>query len=110
MIPFDLLFAQLAGEPLCLSRDEIAALDPVSAKLLYFRDRKEDETALQGAPKMPYHLERFFARFRAQGYTTKEIEELWAKNEDNRRRKEADDPRARKRRGRPKAGRTTHRI
>ncbi len=78
MIPIDYLLSRLTGEPFCMSRSEIEKLDPVSARLLYFRNKSwDDDVVTEPIQLTPYDL--FVRRFLKQGYLEADLGPLWSK-------------------------------
>jgi len=79
-IPFDLVASRLVREPFNQPWSEIKKLDPISARLLFFRDPEWDEIYDPNHDAPPPSLAaytRFEATFKKQGYNEEQIERLW---------------------------------
>jgi len=79
-IPFDLVASRLVREPFNQPWSEIKKLDPISARLLFFRDPEWDEIYDPNTNAPPPSLTaytRFIETFKKQGYNEEQIERLW---------------------------------
>lgn len=79
-IPFDLVASRLVREPFNQSVESIRRLDPISARLLFFRDPEWDEIYDPNVNVPPPSLaafDRFVETFKKQGYNEEQIERLW---------------------------------
>lgn len=79
MPPFDLVASRLVREPFNQPWESLRKLDPVSARLLFFRDPEWDEL-FEGSNDPPQlrAYEDFVGRLAREGYAPAHAERLWA--------------------------------
>ncbi len=79
IIPFDYVVKFLVREPFNQPWTDLKKLDPVSARLLFFRDPERDELYENDSappPQMRAYL-RFHEKFKKAGYTYEHVDRLW---------------------------------